>query len=189
MVNSKTYKTYVKEFSDIGNRVSQENLDQVLGILIDFPKESRIFVCGNGGSASTAEHFSADFSTGSNRKGCGLAVSCLNSNISILTQIANDVGYKDVFAQQLNLEAKEGDILITFTASGNSSNILSAISEAKTRRMKTVAFTGFDGGATRQLVDHPIHVETEFGAYGLVEDIHLSLVHYLVERFRSTNSR
>ena len=118
MVNSKTYKTYVKEFSDIGNRVSQESLDQVLGFLIDFPKESRIFVCGNGGSASTAEHFSADFSTGSNRRG-----------------------------------------------------------------------RGFDGGATRQLVDHPIHVETEFGAYGLVEDIHLSLVHYLVERFRSTNSR
>ncbi|NDF27801.1 MAG: SIS domain-containing protein [Nitrosopumilaceae archaeon] len=103
--------------------------------------------------------------------------------------IANDFAYSEVFAQQLNLEAKEGDCLITFSASGNSINILSVISEAKNMKMKTVAFTGFDGGTARNLVDFPIHVETEIGAYGSVEDIHLALVHYLVERFRSAHSR
>ena len=184
-----TFTTYIKEFSDYGNRVSQEALDLFLNFLIEFPKESRIFVCGNGGSASTAEHFSADFSTGSRKRGRGLSISCLNSNNSIMTQIANDFTYSDVFAQQLILEAKEGDCLITFSASGNSANILSAISEAKNRGMKTAAFTGFDGGATRKQVDFSVHVETEIGAYGIVEDIHLSLVHYLVERFRSANSK
>lgn len=185
----KTFNSYIKEFSNSGSRVSQEVLDLFLNFLIEFPKESRIFVCGNGGSASTAEHFSADFSTGSSRRGRGLSVSCLNSNHSILTQIANDFTYSDVFTQQLILEAEEGDCLITFSASGNSTNILSAISEAKNRRMKTAAFTGFDGGATKKQVDFPIHVETEIGAYGIVEDVHLSLVHYLVERFRGANSK
>ena len=99
----KTFSTYIKEFSNSGSRVSQEVLDLFLNFLIDFPKESRIFVCGNGGSASTAEHFSADFSTGSSRRGRGLSVSCLNSNQSILTQIANDFTYSDIFTQQLIL--------------------------------------------------------------------------------------
>lgn len=188
-MNKKTFTTYTKKLSESSSSVSQEVLELFLNFLIEFPKDSRIFVCGNGGSASTAEHFSADFATGSSRRGRGLSVSCLNSNHSILTQIANDFAYSEVFAQQLNLEAKEGDCLITFSASGNSINILSVISEAKNMKMKTVAFTGFDGGTARNLVDFPIHVETEIGAYGSVEDIHLALVHYLVERFRSAHSR
>jgi D-sedoheptulose 7-phosphate isomerase len=97
--------------------------------------------------------------------------------------------YSKIFAAQIELEAKEGDLLVVFTASGNSPNVISAISQASSQGLMTVAFTGFDGGMVKERVDIAIHVETPKGEYGLVEDIHLSLTHYLAERFRLAFAR
>lgn len=183
------FHSYIARMSEAASKVNQEPLDRLLHVLIDSVVNSRIFVCGNGGSASTAEHFSVDFTTGSRRFGRGLAVTCLSSNTSILTQIANDLDYSKIFAAQIELEAKEGDLLVVFTASGNSPNVISAISQASSQGLMTVAFTGFDGGTVKERVDIAIHVETPKGEYGLVEDIHLSLTHYLAERFRLALAR
>lgn len=181
---AETFQSYIGRISKASINVNQEHLDRLLDVLVNSGANSRIFVCGNGGSASTAEYFSADFGTGSRRIGRGLAVTCLSSNTSILTQIANDLDYSNIFAAQIELEAKEGDLLVVFTASGNSPNVISAISQASRQGLTTVAFTGFDSGTVKERADISIHVETSIGEYGVVEDIHLSLTHYLAERFR-----
>lgn len=186
---AETFHSYLDRVSKASMNVNQRNLNRLIEVLVNSGANSRIFVCGNGGSASTAEHFSADFGTGSKRIGRGLAVTCLSSNNSILTQIANDLDYSDIFATQIELEAKEGDLLVVFTASGNSPNVISAILQASRQGLTTVAFTGFDGGTVKERADISIHVETPIGEYGVVEDIHLSLTHYLAERFRIAVAR
>jgi len=97
----------------------------VTGIVEDIRKARFVWVCGNGGSAATAEHFTNDLFSK------GIKAFCLNSNTSIMTMIANDFGYEFVFSKQLDLYANDDDLLIAFSVSGESPNILSAIAGRK----------------------------------------------------------
>lgn len=94
------------------------------------------FVCGNGGSATTAEHFTNDLFSK------GVRAICLNSNTAIMTMIANDYGYKYVFSKQLEVYAEEGDLLVMFSYSGDSSNILKAKSRGLLMSLKTIEIFG-----------------------------------------------
>lgn len=98
-----------------------------------------VFVCGNGGSASTAEHFTNDLFSK------GVRSICLNSNVSIMTMIANDYGYKYVFSKQLEVYAEDGDLLVMFSCSGKSSNILEAKSLGLMMSLKTIEMFGMEG--------------------------------------------
>jgi D-sedoheptulose 7-phosphate isomerase len=148
--------------------------------------ESTVYIAGNGGSASTASHFATDIGIGSlNRANPVRSVSLCDSSEAI-TAIANDMEYSSIFAQQLKLLGKQGDLLIVLSASGNSDNLLKAVGMASELGMESHSLTGFDGGKLKQLtLGRNIHVETPKGAYGLVEDAHLAICHVITECIRS----
>jgi D-sedoheptulose 7-phosphate isomerase len=115
-------------------------------------QKNQVFLCGNGGSGANALHFANDLIYG-----LGLKVHALLANQSILTCLANDICYEDVFSYQLAVLGEPGDILIAFSGSGNSPNIIKAIQKAKELDMKTFAFLGYSGGKAIEQVDVAIY--------------------------------
>lgn len=134
-----------------------------------------VFIAGNGGSAAIAEHYSIDFLKQ------GLRTICLSSNSSKITAIANDLGYNEVFKQQL-VNSYPGDILICISSSGNSPNIIKAIKYARSRSVITIGICGFDGGKLKKLVHHSVHIFNK--NYGICEDIHSIFGHFLAEQLK-----
>ena len=148
----------------------------------------RIFFLGNGGSAATASHFANDVGIGTRTGGAPFKALSLTDNTAVLTCLANDLGYESVFVEQLRLHLEPGDVVVAISASGNSPNVLRAIDLARERGNLTIGLTGFDGGALRERVQIALHVPTERGEYGPVEDAHMVLDHlissYLAMRAR-----
>lgn len=137
-----------------------------------------IFIAGNGGSAATASHWVNDLGKATKRSGQRpIRVMGLTDNISWMTALGNDEGYDRIFAGQLENFATPGDVLIVISASGNSPNLVRAVELARTKAVASIALVGFDGGALKALVDQPVWVRSEKGAYELVEDIHSTICH------------
>lgn len=122
-------------------------------------RENRqVFLCGNGGSAANAIHLANDFLYGVDKTtGKGLRVTALPANGAVLTALANDIAYEDIFSQQLTVLAQPGDVLLAFSGSGNSPNILKALVRARELKMESFAVLGFSGGRALALADHPIY--------------------------------
>jgi D-sedoheptulose 7-phosphate isomerase len=149
-----------------------------------YRSEKQVFTLGNGGSASTASHIAADLSKNTIAPNMRrFRISSLNDNTAILTALANDLGYENVFSEQLQNLIRPGDLLIAVSASGNSPNVVKAIRYAQSRSAESVGILGFDGGQAAQIVDLSIVVESS--DYGVVEDTHLIINHILVEYFRT----
>jgi D-sedoheptulose 7-phosphate isomerase len=147
--------------------------------------ESTVYIAGNGGSASTASHFATDIGIGSLNRANPVRSVSLCDNTAAITAIANDMDYSSIFAQQLELLGKQGDLLIVISASGNSDNLLKAVEVASALGMESHSLTGFNGGKLKQLtLGRNVHVETPKGAYGLVEDAHLAICHVITECIR-----
>lgn len=142
-------------------------------------RNAQIFFLGNGGSASTASHFANDISIGTREVLKPFRAISLADNMSVLTAIANDHGYDQVFAKQLQVLLKPRDVVVGISASGNSANVVKAIEYAKCARAYTIGLTGFDGGKLRTIVDLSVHVPSAQGEYGPVEDMHMVLDHLL----------
>jgi len=122
-------------------------------------RENRqVFLCGNGGSAANAIHLANDFLYGVDKAtGRGLRVTALPANPAVLTALANDIAYEDIFAQQLTVLAQPGDVLLAFSGSGNSPNIIKALTRARELGVTSFAILGFTGGKALALADHPIY--------------------------------
>ncbi len=145
-----------------------------------YRNENTVFVVGNGGSAATASHMANDIGVDVLKKAkCPQAfrVMALTDNASVMTAIANDDGYDNLFINQLRIHYRKGDKLIAISASGNSPNIVAAAEWVKARGGKTIALVGFDGGKLNDICDISILAKTPKGEYGPVEDIHLVLDH------------
>lgn len=143
----------------------------------------QVFILGNGGSSSTASHMAADLAKNTiapNMK--RFRIFSLSDNAAIMTALANDLGYDNVFLEQLTNLVQAGDVLIAVSASGNSPNVLKAMRYARSRSAEVVGLLGFDGGAAAGLSDIPVIVPSHH--YGVVEDAHLILNHILVDHFR-----
>lgn len=137
-----------------------------------------VWLIGNGGSASTAEHFEIDLAFIRNEGLTGLPlVSSLTSNSAVVTAVANDISYENLYKVLLKRKAKSNDLLISISASGNSLNIIKAIVQARELGITTFSLLGFDGGQVKNLSEKSIVVSSEVGEYGIVEDIHLSIFH------------
>ena len=118
----------------------------------------QVFLAGNGGSAANASHLANDFLYPlSKMPGSGLRAHSLASNPAVISCLANDEGYDQVFALQLGVLARRGDILIALSASGNSPNIVKALEQAKVIGMTSYAVLGFSGGAAKAIADVPVH--------------------------------
>lgn len=148
-----------------------------------------IFVCGNGGSASIAEHFSCDHSKGvhMDTKTLRPNIVSLASNMAVITAIGNDIGYGSIFSKQLEFSSADNDdILVVVSSSGNSPNIINALDVANDRGMVTIALVGFDGGAAGQKADIVVHVNSS--NYGVVEDCHQIIMHSWAQALRIKES-
>jgi len=147
-------------------------------ILLAQQENKQIFLCGNGGSAANAIHIANDFlCLGPEVK--GVKVVALPANQAIVTCLANDSGYENIFSAQIRQLASKGDLLIVLSGSGNSANILKAINTAKEMGISTCAILGFDGGKCLKLVDIPIHFSTN--DMQIAEDLQLIVGHMLMQ--------
>jgi D-sedoheptulose 7-phosphate isomerase len=181
--------------TDYANRVNaglesvdKEQLQKVFELLdIAYRKRIPVYVCGNGGSLTMSDHFHCDHAKGTHFDALlRPKIEPLTSG-SILTAIANDIGYDDVFSFQLSIKGSAGDILVAISASGNSPNIINAIRKAKELNMETVAFVGFEGGEAAKLADYVLHVKDN--NYGIVEDCHQCLMHILAQHIRMEHNK
>ena len=143
----------------------------------------KIFILGNGGSASTASHFVCDLAKNTRAPGWpDFRVLGLSDNMALLSAYANDEGYENVFSQQLASFVQPDDVVIGISTSGNSPNVLECIKLANDSGATTIGFTGFDGGHLAQLVDIDLYVPSR--CIEQVEDIHLMLEHLICSRLR-----
>jgi D-sedoheptulose 7-phosphate isomerase len=140
----------------------------------------QVFLCGNGGSAANSIHLANDLLYGVSRTlGSGLRVSALPANSSVLTCLANDIGYDAIFSAQLAVQASRGDMLIVLSGSGNSPNILKALEQAKSMGVKTYAILGYTGGKAKAMADVPIHFAVD--DMQISEDLQLVVGHMLMQ--------
>ncbi len=171
--------SYINDIKYSLDKLNPDRVDRIVDILWSaYLDDKQVFIMGNGGSASTASHFACDLSKGTvvedKRR---LRVISLNDNMALVTALANDICYDNVFKEQLVNLVNPGDVVIALTASGNSSNILRAVEYAKKKGAISIGFIGFDGGQLKAIVDEMIIAESN--NYGHIEDIHLVLEHII----------
>ncbi|MEO5339394.1 MAG: SIS domain-containing protein [Magnetococcus sp. MYC-9] len=169
---------YLGYLSQVFDRMDCAQIGAFINTLLQArQRQARIFFIGNGGSAATASHFANDIAIGSRSRVKPFRALSLCDNLALITAIGNDFGYDQVFVRQLENQMDTGDVVVAISASGNSPNVLHAIDYAKSHGGLTVGLTGFDGGRLRQAVDLSVHVPSNPGEYGPVEDLHMILDH------------
>lgn len=180
------FGAYTEETVRAASSIDTSALDHAAAVLLDaYTRGRMVFSCGNGGSAAIANHLQCDHLKAI-RTGTDITprVVSLSANVELLTAIANDLTYDEVFAYQLQSQAVPGDVLVAISSFGRSANIVRALSWARDHGMRTIALTGFDGGAARQLADVSLHVNA--ANYGIVEDLHLAVMHALAQCIRQS---
>jgi D-sedoheptulose 7-phosphate isomerase len=142
----------------------------------------KVLACGNGGSASDAQHFAAELVGRFERERPGLAALALTTDTSILTAVANDYSFDVVFAKQVQALGAPGDVLLAMTTSGNSANVLAAIEAAHAKDMTVVALTGHQGGKVRELLgETDVHICVPHERTARIQEVHLLVLHCLCD--------
>lgn len=179
-------KNYIKELNNLLLNLDLDEFDKFYELIKNC--RNKIYIIGNGGSASTASHMANDLSIGLKRRDkLTLHAISLADNIAVNSAISNDIGYENVFYMQLKDILKPEDIVIAISCSGNSPNIIKAVEYANEVKSTVVGLSGFDGGRLKELSDIKLHIESNKGDYGLVEDAHLILNHILFSYFLKEN--
>lgn len=175
---------YVSEVKDCFDSLPMEDVVRVIDVIYDaYLAGKQVFIMGNGGSASTASHFACDLGKGTIVEGKRrFRVLSLNDNMALVTALSNDMGYESVFREQLVNLVSEGDVVIAISGSGQSENVVQALTYANSRGAITIGLFGFGGGATKSLVKH--HITLASKSYGIVESVHQFLEHLITEYFR-----
>jgi phosphoheptose isomerase len=177
---------YAEEIARACKTIDPEAFGCAAAILLDaYTRDARMFSCGNGGSASIANHMQCDHLKGV-RTTTDLAprVLSLSANVELLTAIANDMGYENVFVYQLQSQSRPGDVLVAVSSSGHSPNIVQALAWARDNGLRTIAITGFDGGGARAVAEVSVHVDCT--NYGVIEDLHQVIMHALAQYIRQS---
>lgn len=177
---------YFAELSRAFRSVDQDQIGGAAEILSHaYRRDAAVFACGNGGSASIANHLQCDHVKGiGNGTDLSTRVYSLSTNVELMSAIANDLGYDRVFEYQLRSQARPGDVLVVVSSSGRSPNIVRALDWASANNMQTIALTGFEGGPARQRATVSIHVDSN--NYGIVEDTHQACMHLLAQYIRQS---
>jgi D-sedoheptulose 7-phosphate isomerase len=143
---------------------------------------NRILACGNGGSAAGSQHFAAGLIGRYERERPGLPAVALTADASVLTALANDDAFEQIFAKQIRALGQPGDVLLAISTSGNSANVLAAIEAAHEREMVVVALTGNGGGnANNVLADTDIHICVPSERTARIQEVHLLTIHCLCD--------
>ena len=159
MNNKINSKPYLKKINSAFTKKVENDIQKLaIELKNSWKKNKNIFICGNGGSSANAMHIANDFIYGAGiHKNGGLKIEALTSNSSVITCLANDIGYENIFSEQLKVKANKGDLLIILSGSGNSLNVINALNFAKDNKIKSFSILGYDGGECKKISDHSIH--------------------------------
>lgn len=181
---------YLQEVSQAALKIDQEKIQKIIDVVFEaWKQEKTVFMFGNGGAATLALHFETDLGKGTYAEGKRrVNVECLTANPDLITALTNDNGWENLYLDQIKGRVKKGDLLLAFSVHGGkggdkagvwSQNVLKAIDYAKSEGAVTVGFSGFDGGAMKDLCDEclviPAHVTGE------VQDLQLAAIHIICD--------
>ncbi len=162
-------------------------INVIISLLYDrIIQEKSIWLIGNGGSASTADHFEVDLSYvrySETKK--TIRAKSLSSNSSMLTAIGNDIGFENIFAHQIRRQGQSGDVCFAISASGNSENLVRAFNASEELGILKIGLFGFDGGKLHKEADESFLVSSMHGMYGPVEDTHLAICHFIASELKN----
>ena len=179
---------YLQTFSRACELIRPNEISAIYHVLRkSIQTQGRIYLCGNGGSSSTASHFQSDLNSAFAKSHNIMPAVCLTDNIASLTAVANDISYEDVFCHQLRYLLKRQDTLIAISASGNSANVIKAAEFARQNGSTVVALVGFDGGRLRALSDYTFHVP--ISNMQVIEDLQLMFCHLVSTLIREEDER
>ena len=178
------FEEYSKKVIAVATNMRWEKVQELSEVLLEAWKRRRqVFLCGNGGSAANAIHLANDYLYGiGSDTVLGMRVEGLPSNQSVLTCLGNDVGYENIYSEQLKVKAECDDVLIVFSGSGNSPNIVNAIELGNKIGMKTCAIVGYSGGKCRELAKLVVHIEID--DMQIAEDFQLIIGHMCMQWLR-----
>jgi len=193
MINGNYIKNYLTEIQEIATNMSIEDIDRTIELLYDaWENGNQVFLCGNGGSASTATHFACDLAKTTIIDGRDrFKVECINDNIPLMLALVNDDGFDNLFIEQLKAKFREGDIVICISVHGGagrdkaatwSQNLLKAMIYAQENGGKAIGFSGFDGGPMKDIADACIVIPAN--STPLVESYHLAIEHLICSNLR-----
>jgi len=179
---------YQKSTLQAVEQIDLEKVDQAIEWFREARDSARrIFVCGNGGSASTASHFACDMVKGASfDRPTRFRLLALTDSLPTITAYSNDVGYDVVFAEQLRNFAEAGDLFMAISGSGNSPNVLRAIEYANTVGCRTIALTGRDGGKLGPLAQ--LNIQVAVPHMGRIEEAHMVVCHMICYYFMDTGA-
>jgi D-sedoheptulose 7-phosphate isomerase len=162
--------------------LSQPIFEAVQAVVACITAGGKVLACGNGGSASDAQHFAAEFVGRFERERPGLAAIALTTDTSIITAIGNDYSFDVVYAKQVQALGAPGDVLIALTTSGNSVNVLAAVEAAHAKEMTVVALTGHQGGRMASLLsDDDVHICVPHERTARIQEVHILALHCLCD--------
>ena len=174
----RSYATKLQQALELDTMKLIEQLG--LALLSAWKSKKNVYLCGNGGSAGNAIHLANDLIYGAGMKvGGGICVEALSANSAVLTCLGNDLGYDEIYAQQLRVKAIPGDILIALSGSGNSPNIVKALKVGNEIGMKTFAILAYSGGICKELAQVPLHFPVD--DMQIAEDLQLIVGHICMQ--------
>jgi len=176
-------RNYLNREIEVIKRLDIDEIHAAMNAIWEaYEREAVIYIFGNGGSAATASHFVCDFNKGiCEKKEKKFNLICLNDNTPMITAIANDISYEDVFYFQLYNKLKPSDLIIGISGSGNSRNVIKAVEYAKQIGTPVIGITGYHGGKLKQLADY--HMDVMEDDMQISEDIHMIFDHMMYHVF------
>lgn len=179
-------RDYARRLQDAFERGPMDAIGRLSAALLGaLETRHQVFLAGNGGSAANAIHLANDLLYAMGKEvGVGTRVEALCANSSIVTCLANDISYDEVFAEQIRIKAEPGDVLIVFSGSGNSPNVVRAIEAANLTGLQTFAILGYSGGRCREIAKVPIHFAVD--DMQISEDLQLMVGHICMQWIRAT---
>ncbi len=179
---SKHFDDSAKTKLDSKNVLAQPIADAAQAMVTCLMNDGKILVCGNGGSAADSQHFAAELVNRFEKERPGLAAVALTTDSSVITSIANDYDYVQIFSKQVRALGMDGDILLAISTSGNSPSVLEAIQAAHDRNMPVVALTGKDGGKMAGLLKSTdFHICVPSKSTARIQEVHLLVLHCLCD--------
>ena len=183
-------KDYLTRLKQILDDIDVDVISDIVDTLEEtIENKSRIYILGNGGSAATASHMVNDLGAGLRRRDViNFDVTSLGDNSSVVTAIANDIGYENIFYMQMKGHINADDVVVAISCSGESPNIIKAVDYAKDLGCKIIGVTGFNGGYLKKISNINFHVDVPEDEYGLVEDTHMILDHIIYSYYIQAES-